>query len=115
LGNRYEVLRDKLGLWNVLEENDHGWHIGGTYRTKGQVNRRVRVLKSYGMQEVRVKALGLAFVLVDEKSMGLGMAYGTETECRKAHNLMDFSQMGHYAPKERNRSRFVHVLRDDVV
>jgi hypothetical protein len=31
---RCEVLQDKLGLWNVLEENAYGWHIGGSFKTR---------------------------------------------------------------------------------
>ena len=118
-GSRFEVLQDKLGLWNVLEENFNGWYIGCSGLSKRQANRRRQILtQQFGMMEVRVRGLGLAFVCVDANDRCLGNAYGTVAECRKAYNLMAFEAMGGYAPKERSRNRrdrFGRVLRDEVV
>jgi len=121
VGNRFEVLQEgKTDLWFIVEENDHGWYVGSSCLSKRQVLRRRKVLtQDFGMQEVRVQRIGVSYVVTDDRDVCLGSAYVSMAECRKAYNLMDFSAMGHYAPKERRsrpaETRFARMLRDDVV
>jgi hypothetical protein len=115
LADRFEVLQDKLGLWFVVEENDHGWFVGFGNGTKRQALRRGQVLtRDFKLTEIRVIEIGNGFTAI-ANGRGLGMVHATEAACRKAHNLMDFSQMAAYAPQERNRTRFERMLGDDVV
>jgi len=117
VANRFEILREKATkLWFVVEENDHGWYVGSSMLSHKQAKkRRWILLRDFHMTEIRVVKGGDLFMVVDSDSRRVGGAYATESECRRAHNLMDFAAMGHYAPEERRSSRFVRVLHEDVV